>query len=91
MTLKEELSFEITKVFFNDYNEELKAGEKAFSKEFLKVEEELKKIGKNLIKFEEVLDNYIETLKVEYFKVGAKTTGLVYNSDVKEVVEKLEA
>ena len=41
MTLKEELSFEITKVFFNDYNEELKAGEKAFSKEFLKVKDVL--------------------------------------------------
>ena len=61
MALKQELSFEITKVFFNDYNENLKEEEKAFSREFLKVEDELKKIGKNLIKFEKVLDSYIET------------------------------
>lgn len=68
MTFKEELGFEITKVFFNDYNEELKEEEKTFSKEFLKVEDELKKIGKNLIEFEKVLDSYIEKLKAEYFK-----------------------
>ena len=49
MTFKEELGFEITKVFFNDYNEELKEEEKAFSKEFLKVEdrEELNRIWKS--------------------------------------------
>ena len=91
MALKQELSFEITKVFFNDYNENLKEEEKAFSREFLKVEDELKKIGKNLIKFEKVLDSYIETLKMEYFKAGAKMTDLVHNSDIKEVLEKLEA
>lgn len=91
MTFKEELGFEITKVFFNDYNEELKEEEKVFSKEFLKVEDELKKIGKNLIEFEKVLDSYIEKLKVEYFKVGTKMTELVYNSDVKEALEELGA
>ena len=91
MTFKEELGFEITKVFFNDYNEELKEEEKAFSKEFLKVEDELKKIGKNLIEFEKVLDSYIEKLKAEYFKVGTKMTELVYNSDVKEALEELGA
>ena len=37
MTFKEELGFEITKVFFDDYNEELKEEEKVFSKEFLRV------------------------------------------------------
>nr|DAO06262.1 MAG TPA: hypothetical protein [Caudoviricetes sp.] len=91
MTFKEELGFEITKVFFNDYNEELKEEEKAFSKEFLKVEDELKNIGKNLIEFEKVLDSYIEKLKAEYFKAGTKMTELVYNSDVKEALEELGA
>lgn len=91
MTFKEELGFEITKVFFNDYNEELKEEEKVFSKEFLKVEDELKKIGKNLIEFEKVLDSYIEKLKAEYFKAGTKMTELAYNSDVKEALEELGA
>jgi len=91
MTRKQALGFEITKVLLDEHNQAIKTIGERFFKKFDEVFKILSKKGYKATDFEDVLYEYIDMIKEEYYKAGQVINDIVENSEIKDCLEDLTA
>ena len=91
MTVKQNLGFEITQMLLDGHNQELKEKEGKFFKEFDKVFSILHEIGYKAIEFENLLYDYLDAVKREYYIAGEEVSNIVEKAEIRRTIEELTA
>lgn len=91
MTFEEKLGFAVTRELLDLHNEKLQKAKKEFYDVFEKVWDEALAKGIKLFDLESALEDYLNTIKKEYYEAGKMIDDIVQSETLKNEIAKATA